>query len=103
MEGTHTPGPWETYETQAEHIKIVGSDQSKSYRMVPICTPYEIKKKPGEMKANAKLIAAAPELLEVLTEFMKWYESLPENENLPKGMTLKMWINASNTIKKATI
>jgi hypothetical protein len=64
MTTRHTPGPW------TEHDGfIVGkfNDEKVHYVCDPRCAPAE-KYLLGEMDANAKLIAAAPDLLAALIE-----------------------------------
>jgi dissimilatory sulfite reductase (desulfoviridin) alpha/beta subunit len=55
MEQKHTPGPWEiTTGAQADPCSIEAAD----------CTIANLKSARGNALANARLIAAAPELLE---------------------------------------
>jgi hypothetical protein len=58
METTHTPGPW-TYKDDFELVVVPKNDPQAD----AIC---EITGNPSEQFANARLIAAAPELLEAL-------------------------------------
>ncbi len=61
MNNSHTPGPW----------KASGSrvDGPPSYPVPLIIASCSLTDKDGEEKANARLIAAAPELLALLSEF----------------------------------
>ena len=54
----HTPGPWDIGYAQADDIVIVGPDKE-----LEICTVWS-----DPNVCDAKLIAAAPELLEALKE-----------------------------------
>ncbi len=49
----HTPGPWSTYGAAHQHVRTNGEDSE--FRLYKISNP-----------ADARLIAAAPELLEAL-------------------------------------
>lgn len=63
MEAKHTPGPWKAYRFSDKggvaRIAIVGA-QPSSLIVAKTCAAE------GEDEANARLIAAAPELLEAL-------------------------------------
>jgi hypothetical protein len=61
MESKHTPGPWHIGVRQAEQIVY---DQ-KGWA-VANATVYHGKEDREEMRANARLMAAAPEMLEAL-------------------------------------
>ena len=56
MTATHTPGPWDIGYAQADDIVIVGPDKE-----LEICTVWS-----DPNVCDAKLIAAAPDLLEAL-------------------------------------
>ncbi len=66
METTHTPGPW-TYKDDFELVVVPKNDPQAD----AIC---EITGNPSEQFANARLIAAAPELLEALTDLLYFSE-----------------------------
>jgi hypothetical protein len=69
MNTTHTPGPW-TYKDDFELVVVPKNDPQAD----AIC---EITGNPSEQFANARLIAAAPELLEALqnlVQFVEWRE-----------------------------
>ncbi len=68
---THTPGPWNVAESHAgsilitaEHPRGVDQDVAKIY--IP---------ETGDMKANGRLIAAAPDLLAVCRAVQAKYDS----------------------------
>lgn len=99
METKHTPGPWEVGHKHPERC-IINTPYSilvaePIYRGRPITQ--------DETYANAKLIAAAPELLEFA---IRWYESVTEGRTsdpilnmLPEG---SFGWKAQQLIKKAT-
>lgn len=64
---THTPGPWDLYSPHPaeQYIDIIEDAAAESYR--PLLRIHHDKAMPQqETEANARLIAAAPELLEAL-------------------------------------
>lgn len=66
---THTPGPWQTATDKAvDHYVHIGhySNTLRTY----VCRVFA---ETEEQKANARLIAAAPELLEVAKEIATGY------------------------------
>ncbi len=70
MSAAHTPGPW-TNEGQGDITGIERNDDING--KVDVCSVY-LRTAPGRHEANARLIAAAPELLEALG-------NLVENQN----------------------
>lgn len=82
----HTPGPWRfsSHPHDGNYMRIhCGSDPREGDNLRGYC---------GE--ANARLIAAAPELLEALQAFAN--EIVPINPHDP------LWVNARAAIAKAT-
>ncbi|HYI85038.1 MAG TPA: hypothetical protein VEX11_17760 [Acetobacteraceae bacterium] len=63
MTARHTPGPWAV----AADRHII-ADPSRDGRMVASCDPHEFL--PEQRAANARLIAAAPDLLAVLCRLL---------------------------------
>lgn len=61
MSKNHTPGPWEVFDG-GEHLTI-----SPTWGGFTICRMHELYND-ETIAANARLIAAAPEMLELLTE-----------------------------------
>ncbi len=65
--GEHTPGPWRLSNYHYPHSEIVADRGSSDNDSRPgarlICRTTDNGKSPHEFKANARLIAAAPELL----------------------------------------
>lgn len=63
-----TPGPWKIIDHDEDYIAITDDEQ-----MYGICKIEEdASENRSAMKANARLIAAAPELLEALKETIAW-------------------------------
>lgn len=64
MEAKHTPGPWEVTPTLGETaITIPHEKAGIAYDRVCSVSPHI---RIGDFEANARLIAAAPEMLEIL-------------------------------------
>ncbi|MEN4917537.1 hypothetical protein ABE485_02610 [Achromobacter spanius] len=58
---THTPGPW-----AVRYDYVVQAPSFDDGRLVPVAQPYGVNSDGTDLFANARLIAAAPELLEAL-------------------------------------
>ena len=99
METKHTPGQWEISSEASNLFKVCAKEDkrnSDNKRLVIASIPWEspwesdVRRTKEQAEANAKLIAAAPELLEAL---IKVSEYLPKSD-------LKNLVN--NAINKAT-
>ncbi|EKJ8513839.1 hypothetical protein ACOANU_29155 [Pseudomonas aeruginosa] len=96
----HTPGPWfvnghERY-TKYVEARIDGG----LIQEVAACGPTE---KPEQQEANARLCAAAPELLEALQGMLEVYGGQYNDDCLPKSSTeLELIQQARAAIAKAT-
>ena len=70
MSAAHTPGPWVVNDLYAE-TEIRGPQNSGA--MIAVVSPWGIAAdEPNPQRANARLIAAAPELLEALIVAQQW-------------------------------
>ena len=71
---THTPGPWRTYNMSKNKIlkqwHIQRDDCKHDIALVSLDVAAD------ERESVANLIAAAPELLEALKQFVDYYESM---------------------------
>ena len=65
----HTPGPWEAILHDGGAFDVVNHDSPNHSCILAARNSYEARA--GEMHANARLIAAAPELLEALQVLWK--------------------------------
>lgn len=93
MPHSFTPGPWET-------LKFSQHELQTDFAMVKIGERVHMIGYSDEDKANARLIAAAPDLLEALQEFVRTMDSLPESDET----SLRVWDMyqmAQAAIKKA--
>lgn len=70
----HTPGPWTT-----RFDFVVQAKSFESGRLVPVAQPYGVNTDGTDLFANARLIAAAPDLLAALIATVKDAEQ-PEFE-----------------------
>lgn len=86
METKHTKGDWEAYYSEFFKTFSIHNDLTSTL----IC---HLNSSSEEAEANAKLIAAAPELLEALIALI--------NAN-PRGVDKKITNQAIEAIKKAT-
>lgn len=92
----HTPGPW-IYEVDAAHAYVRGDEHSEEGR--PIRDQLVAKvwlQGPEFSEANARLITAAPDLLEALKDIVDNEELLSHHEG-----SLKHKEEATKRIKKA--
>ena len=86
---THTPGPWHIMDHDKEMIYITSADGGIC--KIPSIRHFE------QQKANAKLISAAPELLEACKEALRMYEKLQ-----PAGGWQYVHDSLRSAIQKAT-
>jgi hypothetical protein len=94
----HTPGPWraqprEGFEGQWEVVSTC-----KTGRLIAAAAPH-IDGDPDE--ANARLIAAAPELLKALVDLMRVMPVLPEAAKTIRG--IEQQYDAANRAARAAI
>jgi hypothetical protein len=75
----HTPGPWKVEPSSKHRDRLYVWDSDEWPNMVCIA---EVKEGRyiGELRANAQLIAAAPDLLEAVKQFVRY----AQNGNHPK-------------------
>ena len=67
----HTAGKWE-YDTSGNHYHAYMSGVIRMNGVLIAKMVTQTTHKPGEVEANARLIAAAPDLLEALTVLADW-------------------------------
>lgn len=92
---THTPGPWrvQMYDWDRTHstdVSIYGHSDSNSGKCVTrVYGEGSLHWKTDERDANARLIAAAPELLSAVKEFMEFvYPDRVETLKHTKAVTM---------------
>lgn len=95
METKHTKGEWVINKNSSTTVEVKGSNRSIASTGGYQTNTNESENIYNENIANAKLIAAAPELLESLVNLLKWSAHFPEAMN-------DEIIQAKNAIKKAT-
>jgi hypothetical protein len=96
MKAPHTPGPWIIY---GDRGQIIGADDGKA-AIAHIIEPSENhppawRRTPAVCQANARLIAAAPELLALIKGLVEW-------EARMGGFESTLWDDARAAIAKAT-
>lgn len=80
MTAKHTPGPWETKPEECDkpYIRIRGTRAGARYKVANVITPvYDGigAREAEETRANARLIAVAPDLLDVVKGFRRKIET----------------------------
>lgn len=99
MELKHTPGPW----NNGLHDGQVLDNGNQS-----VCNCYSAFRTPSEIRANAKLVSASPELLEDSVKnlaFLEWVASKAREFNMWSDKVQELDERISHTkasIKKAT-
>ena len=97
-----TPGPWQMLPEECDkpYIRIRGTQLGGRYKVANVVTPaYEgvHQREADETRANARLIAAAPELLEALQRLLSENDNMTQRINLIGAME-----QARAAIAKAT-
>lgn len=106
MSTPHTPGPWEIrHESTDPEWAVVVATGGRIVANVnaetgPDIPPLVSTKMPRD--ANARLIAAAPDLLEALQRTVEALEYWLPRHGDPEGANSAMMVNARATIAKAT-
>ena len=93
MKYEHSSGPWHVDNTVVRDMKGCA---------VAWCARPELHGydgcEPGHDEANARLIAATPEMLDVLENLVRWCAPVVDDESGPP-----LWDRARAIIKKATV
>lgn len=69
-ESKHTPGPWHIVPYGDGDQKVICSDKAGNWRIAFMATSSGSLEELAEIRANARLIAAAPELLDALSDLI---------------------------------
>ena len=86
----HTPGPWTARPQTGPQWGVTHGDSEFAF----ICNCFTLH---GNDEANARLIAAAPDMLEALKQSLDWLSSYPG------GGALGMYDQVRAAIEKATV
>ena len=70
----HTPGPWVAEVYEHGEFEIEAHGQGSSGGLLVICSRNKHQGRPYEFEANARLIAAAPKMYELLK---RYYQETP--------------------------
>jgi hypothetical protein len=92
---THTPGPWRAVKTHSGIIDILDP------RSRDVVTVYGGGVESTSKEANARLIAAAPDLLEALKDILRMLRTAPPGTNLNDRRFIDYGIAANRAIAKA--
>lgn len=103
----YTKGPWNVRHSESKTaFNVIGTVPGCKYKIARC--PYIItaieeldKREKDEAEANAKLIAAAPDMLQVLTNFIEDYEGWKSGENDSNNVE-GIYEQAKAAINKAT-
>ena len=103
----HTQGPWEIRATRIDDnafisdIQAPNQDNPSQSGSNPTVATTWYRPDDGEAEANARLIAAAPDLLEALNELVNWFGMDRSDWDGWEGVN-EVLDSASNAIAKAT-
>lgn len=64
MDAKHTPGPWAVYDGPRDRAELTVCTVERSGQILTVADCRQLTIPPRQQEANARLIAAAPELLE---------------------------------------
>ena len=78
---THTPGPWNVVDTNdnRRRLQIHSSLGPVIVALIPNVDERDMTGITKEANANARLIAAAPRMLDALREIDEWYDLIKQN------------------------
>jgi hypothetical protein len=87
MSGEHTPGPWAT-DHECAHESVIGPNGA----MVADCAIFGMSKifreRGGNNVANARLIAAAPDMLTALHQYANDLRYPPAADSIPRRLAM---------------
>lgn len=102
-----TPGPWHIKPVKAATVEgdlniiQTGSATGKGYHIGYATTWTDSEETKNEAMANARLIAAAPELLEALLQLVGSYDDFRTRKSKPESPQANEIIKARSAIAKA--
>lgn len=79
---THTPGPWEVMpdEFGVPYLRVRGTRPVGRYKIANVLGEFaETEQQRAEVRANAKLIQRAPELLEACVQMLAYLREQPDS------------------------
>jgi hypothetical protein len=91
----HTPGPWQRARNNVHAAQIAVVHHCLNNDWVEVWSPAAFCATEETQEANARLIAAAPELLEALRKYM-------DNDDLGARLSSPSYLAAKTAIAKAT-
>lgn len=100
----HTPGPWSV--SLGDLVRVTAAGPKGGHHPVVVCGVHRIGKhlgveRAGEVEANANLIAAAPDLADVVRAFLLNRASITTHEPF-QGALSRLFSMAEVAIAKAT-
>lgn len=110
MTAKHTPGPWTLLPEEADkdYLRIRGTRLGARYKVANVHMPrlweshYVLRdRENAESVANARLIAAAPELLEAAKLVLEWYEAEDNHSGTDFYQRMQMCRDSEDAIRAA--
>ena len=103
MRTNHTPGPWKT---DGSGMSVYSANTRLDFAPI-VAAAVGNEKSLAQLRADARLIAAAPDLLEACQRMMLWFEVEDDHSKMPEFMHRVDLCNqvemlASAAIAKAT-
>lgn len=96
----HTPGPWEVDPSNLFSVTLPSDREGTCVALCSWIGHYEGRLR-SEGQANAKLIAASPDLLDACKEALAFLEVVAPSRSLGPGALRKTRVNLITAIKKA--
>lgn len=93
----HTPGPW--FAVLKDHGSFTIDDNENPQASCVLCSRFDWEEKADEMHANARLIAAAPELLAACNIGLSYIEAVCANT--PNQKKRANYADAASIIRAA--
>jgi hypothetical protein len=100
MSEKHTPGPWHW---NGQFNVTVGSGASWIARTIGLATGdgTDTEREPNEARANAALIASAPDLLAALAELSYWSDRINSLQHAGMNILASTWSELWDATNKA--
>lgn len=92
----HTPGPWFVVPYGDGDQKVICRDEEGNWRIAFMATSFDQREELAEIRANARLISAAPDMAEALRDLLRMF-SYTEPE------TAEAIVNARAALRKAGV
>ena len=95
----HTPGPWRTKREGFSTVYVEARIDGGLIQEVAACGPTDAGLE--QQEANARLIAAAPELLEAAKLVLEWYEAEDNHSGTDFYQRMQMCRDSEDAVRAA--